>query len=346
MPTKEELETMLKASQEKNAALEKQLSAVATKPSMYIKDRKISKFSGEQDVTTWTEDVAEYIDSHFTHEHDKTSYIRQHLEGPAKVEVKFRDPTNAATSQQLLQMLKDAFSQEESTSSILQKLYSRTQGHKETIEQFCTSLMELLCQLRCLGWKTPDQDKVLKERLAEGVSNTNLRRELKRLNTERPSLQFHELRKKAVSWLAEDPKIGSSQEQEVSVAQEGVSTTALLKLIQEQNKALEEMRNSLENMKSTNSTHHRNQPPSYRDDHLDHHHGQHKQTQHQSGPMYCRYCKRNNHVLEDCRVLKRVQQSRPKTGHNLPQKPDGQQNHAQQHLNYNHPRPGAMGWEK
>ena len=60
-------------------------------------------------------------------------------------------------------------------------------------------LMDIMCELRRMGWKNyTDEDTILKERLAEGVRDINLRRELQRLNEGRPAMKFHEVRKRAV----------------------------------------------------------------------------------------------------------------------------------------------------
>ena len=63
-------------------------------------------------------------------------------------------------------------------------------------------LMDILLELRD---KVPsgvkDMDNLLKQRVAEGVTDVTLKRELHRLNEERPSMKFHELREHAKDWL-------------------------------------------------------------------------------------------------------------------------------------------------
>ena len=48
-----------------------------------------------------------------------------------------------------------------------------------------------------------ETDTVLKQRFAEGIHDVSLRRELKRLNKETPTLKFFQLRDEALSWMKE-----------------------------------------------------------------------------------------------------------------------------------------------
>ena len=63
-------------------------------------------------------------------------------------------------------------------------------------------LMDILLELRD---KVPtglkDMDTLLKQWVAEGVTDVTLKRELHRMNEERPSMKFHELREHAKDWL-------------------------------------------------------------------------------------------------------------------------------------------------
>lgn len=345
MPTKEEIEAQLKASLAKTAELEEKLSKISTKPAVYIKGHKTPTFNGEQDVAQWVEDVQEHIEASYVKESEKVSYIKQHLQGSAKLEIKFRDPGGAATSKEVLQMLKDAFSPQETISTVLHKLYSRKQEKHETIEHFCISLMEIMCNLRRLGWKTGEQDHILKERLAEGARDPNLRRELHRLNSERSSLKFHELRLRAVKWLAEEHKLeSSSHEQETKVTIQDGAHSDMTRIIEEQNKALAEMRTALSELQSSDS-HYQKSRFNHQDSRSNLHTRQETHQQHTTSNKFCKYCRRTNHFIEDCWVLKKKKEKELAASKPQPT-PTNHQHTDQGHLNFNPSKPGAADWRK
>ena len=324
MPTKEELENMLKECQEKNKNLEEKLSTFSTKPKVYIKDRKKPKFDGTQEVREWVDDIRTYINTQFSHDADKKIFLKEHLEGAAKTEVLFRDFDDKCTPDEILYMLEDTFAPKDTISQVQHKLYSRMQNIGETIEEFCFALMKLIRELRRMGWKNPaDVDTILKERLAEGALDTNLRRELHRLNEERPALKFHELRKRAVEWVYEDTRLVSTKTSEVkTVKQEVTQIPDLLKKMEGHDEAIEEIRTSLMAM--------RIKPESktlYQD---------RQQPQKAGEDKFCNYCKNKGHVKEDCQKLKKKRERQavmqyPVTPYH-PQQPIFQQYHPQQHI--------------
>ena len=76
-----------------------------------------------------------------------------------------------------------------------QRYYSRQQGGDEILDDFAHALMDLAMKIADLSQNViPHKDASVKSRFAEGDYDMELKRELKRLNTERPTLKFHELR--------------------------------------------------------------------------------------------------------------------------------------------------------
>ena len=119
-----------------------------------MRDRKRVIFNGDQDIREWAEDVRMYVDAHFTREADKTAYIMHHIEGPAKLEVKVRDKDSKVNSKEMLEFLIEDFGARDTLNELTTKFYSCTQGKDEPVEKFCQHLMEIVYNLRRLGWKT------------------------------------------------------------------------------------------------------------------------------------------------------------------------------------------------
>lgn len=338
MATKEDVIEQLKAAEAKFVDLEKKYATLSAHPpqtSVYVRDKKRPIFAGEKDSTEWVEEVRTHINAHFSKDSEKVNYIQEHLGGAAKSEVKFRDFDSKASSAVVLQILLDAYTSQDTLGLLQQKLFSMKQM-EETAEEFCTSLMEVMCELRRKGWKNHmDPEPIIKERFAEGVKDPNLRRELTRLNMERPTLKFFELRARAVRWVSEDPEtMNCTQHCIVAAQQETVTTTDMLKLIEDQNAVLAQMKETLDELKSKDHS-----GPS----------SQHKFTSSKypaSNVKICRYCKRKGHLIDDCYSLKNKNERRNTTNPTQDQQTEGQPGDDGGHLNYQDSRRGAAAWKR
>lgn len=133
-----------------------------------------------------------------------------------------------------------------------------------------------------------DPDSLLKDRLAEGAKGPNLQRDLFRLNAERPSLKFHELRKKAVDWLSHDQR-----GEHIVAKHEGVSTSDLMHVIQEQSQLVKDMREAMKEMQAGRS-----------DDKKACDVGQGNPRKEHAQDKTCNYCKKPGHIIRACRKLK------------------------------------------
>ena len=66
-------------------------------------------------------------------DYDRKNYIKEHLEGPAKIEIQFRDFDNKATSSEVLDILQETFSPQYSQSQVQHRLFSRIQRKTESV---------------------------------------------------------------------------------------------------------------------------------------------------------------------------------------------------------------------
>ena len=83
-----------------------------------------------------------------------------------------------------------------------------------------------------------DMDNLLKQRVAEGVTDVALKRELNRLNEERPTMKFYELREHAKDWLDSGRRAKTAMQQEHTTSSE---FQELKQLIQVQQQMLDEL---------------------------------------------------------------------------------------------------------
>ena len=165
------------------------------------KEKKLPKYAGKGDITEWLEDCETTL-ARFTNEKDKASFLLDHLEGAAKTEVKFQVDIRKATADEMITVLREVYGNHDTWIQLQQQFYSRDQKPGEDFMQYTYSLMDILLELRDkLPEGVKDMDSLLKQRVAEGVVDVTLKRELHRLNEERDKMKFHKFREHAKEWL-------------------------------------------------------------------------------------------------------------------------------------------------
>ena len=170
------------------------------------KEKKLPQYAGKGDITEWLEDCKNTL-TRFTNEKDKASFLLDHLEGAAKTEVKFQVDIMKATADEMVKVLKEVYGSHDTWIQLQQQFYSRDQKPEEDFMQYTYSLMDILLELRDkLPEGVKDMDNLLKQRVAEGVVDVTLKRELHRLNEERDKMKFHKFREHANEWLESGKK--------------------------------------------------------------------------------------------------------------------------------------------
>ena len=138
-------------------------------------------------------------------------------------------------------------------------------------------LMDILLELRD---KVPsglkDMDTLLKQRVAKGVTDVTLKRELHRLNQERPTMKFHELREHAKDWL------DSGRRANKTAMQEEHTTSSKFQELKQLIQAQQQMLDELSKGKHKANTYQQEAQPEALE------------------PLTCNYCGGLNHFKRNC----------------------------------------------
>lgn len=244
--------TMTEELEKKVSELEKKLGE--TSKVCYVnREKKFTKFSGKpEEVHDFVSEIGKYVKNRFKDEEDKIQYILEHLEKKPKTEIQLRTFSGKHSADEVLDLIVSIFGIKDSKIQIQQKFFSRSQETNESLEDYSHALMTILIEMQTI---VPDLvkefDSMLKERMAEGVKELSLRRELKRLNIERPNLEFHEFRELAYKWISESTsKKGYATCAEVST--ESMSFQNLEKLVKEQQVQLTNLTAAVERLQLRN----------------------------------------------------------------------------------------------
>lgn len=173
--------------------------------------KKIPKLKGtpksdeDIDVEEWLDDVKRHIDSRSYTAKEKFDFIMEHLEGPAKWEIRFRFSDKTPDAVTVLETIGQVFGVPDSVTRLQELFFRRNQRDGEGILDYSLALMRLLDKVvkkdsSCIA----QQDRFLKGKFTEGVKEESLRRHLRTVNSEKPELAFWELRDKAIKWIGED----------------------------------------------------------------------------------------------------------------------------------------------
>ena len=185
--------------------------------------KKIKSFSGrdqEFTVEDFLYDIQAAISVRSLSDEDKTHFIFQHLEGPAREEVKLRPFSERKTVSQICQILQETFGVK-STGVHLQRLFFECrQKEGDNLREYSHKLMEALNKAigKC-SYLKHSQDRLLCEQFAEGVRDPILKRHLKKELRDHLDISFLRLRKEAVDWAEEDDSREAKEKVSVHVAQ-------------------------------------------------------------------------------------------------------------------------------
>ena len=172
-----------------------------------VTPRKLSTFSGEfpNKLSDWIVEARSAVRSQRLQDADSVDFLRAHLEGVARNEVKFANPDDRATADQVFEILQNAFGEKLSATQVLDMFHARTQKEGESLRSFAHALMELLTRATTIDEEcVADEDRLLKEKFADKVKDRNLRRELKRIIRQQPDMNFRELLQEAILSSEED----------------------------------------------------------------------------------------------------------------------------------------------
>lgn len=225
------LEDKLKQAELENKELTETSKRAATRIQVNsFKDRKIPKYDGTQEIEEWLRTVRSFVNSKTVSEEEKVNYVLDHLSDEAKLEIRLEVNPLKSTVDEIYKILQNIYGIKQSIFELQQDFYGRDQQEDESLSDYSHVLIK---KLLLLQKKDPvmykDTETILKQRFAEGIQDVSLRRELKRLNRESPTLNFFEVRDQAINWLKD------------AEGKSGVTFDSLLKTVQQQQQQIEKL---------------------------------------------------------------------------------------------------------
>lgn len=271
------------------------------------RERRLKKFSGQrtegqQSVEDFVEEIRAAMAAREMAKGEKVDFIKSHLEGPAKEEVRLFSKEDRENPDRLLEILLDAFGERRSLPQLLKLFYERKQRDSETLRAFSHSLRELLHRALKVDKKAVvDPDQTLRDQFANSVRDGMLRKELRKFVRKHPSISFLDVREEALRWSEEEEKPSRTTYEsanrevacEVDEQTECNSSTAtsnpfqqVLDVLLKQQKSIEDMVKAMNNLKTVEQNQRENQHP---------------RNQTSSSRGNCYNCGKPNHIARYCR---------------------------------------------
>lgn len=251
------------------------LGDVQTRSIVYIpREKHIVPFSGEpgKDVYTvdeFIEEVERAMRARGLRNQDQADFVLSLLRGPALEEVKLCMRGQVWEPSDLFTCLRGAFREKRSTPQLLHAFYARRQLEGEDLRDYSHALSQLLnSALQQSSDAVADAQLALRDQFIEGVRDSALRRELRRLVRERPGSNLFEVREEAIMWALEDrPRssnvarsrnlVGASPSEMTEQTTDSPTDLRLtlqevVKIITQQGKAIGELTNAVRELTTQN----------------------------------------------------------------------------------------------
>jgi FAD/FMN-containing dehydrogenase len=178
-----------------------------SKPLIVLSSRRIERFRDKPEKTTdptiqeWVADVRNQAAAKKLEPVEYAAFIRDHLGGKARQEIAGRGSSLESKPEETLSVLLQVFGDGYSLPMLQQQFYAYKQ-EEEDILTCSLKLVELYDRIVTLDASfQPCREAAMKGRFAEAVLDEGLRRELRRLNEEAPTLTFFAMRDRAIKWL-------------------------------------------------------------------------------------------------------------------------------------------------
>ncbi|XP_038049879.1 uncharacterized protein LOC119723352 [Patiria miniata] len=241
--------------------LQEQLHATTSEPKaktspaflLMPSQKKLATYSGLPETTLkledWICDVKATIRSRSLAEVDKVDFVFQHLIGPAREEVKFRPKKKV---EDVFRILREVFGDQGSSVHLQRAFFERRQKEGENIRDFSHALLDLFDRAcRKSPHLSVHKEQVLCDQFADGVSDSLLRKHLRKRVKDTPSVEFYTLRSEAIDW-AEDPTDISTTKQQVSIQAARTSlaseTLALTDIVHKQQQQIQQQQKQIEDV--------------------------------------------------------------------------------------------------
>lgn len=290
-------------------------NTVNTRSYVYIpRERQIVPYCGDpskdcQTIDEFIEELERVIRVRGLSREDQVDFILSHLRGSALDEVKLCLGGDDVAPRDLFVCLRDAFREKRTTPQLLHAFYSRKQLEGEDLREYSHALSTMLnAALQQSSKAVPDVQLTLRDQFIEGVGDSALRRELRKLVRDRPRATLFDVREEALMWCAEEqqPRKASTAKSHYLVGIEGgagstkMATSpsedlhAVLKevvtVVAQQGKAISELTNAVRNLTTQrgSSTSERPQRPKL------------KPRYTRDGQPICLRCEGVGHIARQC----------------------------------------------
>lgn len=193
------------------------LGDVQPRSIVYIpREKPIVPFNGDpckdtHSVDEFIEEVERAISLRGLRETDQVDFILSHLRGSALDEVKLRTRGQAKRPSDLFAYLREAFREKRTTQQLLHVFYARRQLEGEDLREYSHALSQLFNSVLLTSPDVVnDPQLMIRDQFIEGLRDSALRRELRRLIRERPSSTLVDVREEAIMWCLDERPRGTN----------------------------------------------------------------------------------------------------------------------------------------
>lgn len=160
--------------------------------------------SGDITLRDWLDEMRSAISWRGLSGPSEAAFVLEHLGGKARREIMGRGGIKLSADQ-IFSFLELVFGDGNSLARLQSQFYSYKQAADEDLLTCSHNLVTLADRIEACDKNdftfAGQKRAILKDRLAEAVADSGLRRELRRLNIEAPSLSFFDFRDRAIQWL-------------------------------------------------------------------------------------------------------------------------------------------------
>lgn len=255
------------------------MNNVNTRSYVYIpREKQIVPFNGDcgkdcQTVDEFIEELERVIRVRGLNTEDQVDFILSHLRGSALDEVKLCMGGENKMPHDLFTYLRAAFREKRTTSQLLHAFYARKQLDGEDFRDYSHALSLMLnAAIQQSPNIVPNVQLALRDQFIEGVRDSALRRELRKVVRERPSATLFDIREEALMWFSEERSRGANVAKSrnllgVGIGEEtghvnmtttvpsdlGVALQEMVKVITQQGKAISELTNAVRDLTTQRS---------------------------------------------------------------------------------------------
>lgn len=246
---------------------------------VFITSRQLTRFrdrpktSSDPTVYEWVSDMRAHLGGQRLSKEQQSSIVMEHLSGRARLEVQSRAIDIQKGPEEMFATLKKVFGDGDSLGQLMSQFYAYQQKAEDDLLATSFSLLSLFRRMCDYDKSLNDnKDRILKDRLAEAVTDEGLRREIRRLNVEMSSLSFLEVRDRAIHWMGNTQKV---QPRRTTVQEHPATVDPILEMLKAQGELMKTLADEVKSLKR-------------------------RPTQQRSGERLCFKCQKPGHIARNC----------------------------------------------